>query len=80
MCRGGASPGVAGASRNAVTTSGMGVRRLRHTFGSALRYHVIFSRIMPGTSQDSRAASIWFSNAKGTVSVRPSRGCPGANR
>jgi len=35
---------------------------------------------MPGTSQLSCAASIWFSSASGTVSVSPSKGCPGANR
>ena len=42
---------------DAVTTSGSGVRRLRHAFGSAFTYQVTFSRTMPGTSQDSRAGS-----------------------
>ena len=42
-------------SRKAVTTSGRGESRLRQAFGNAFKYQVTFSRIMPGTSHDSRA-------------------------
>ena len=63
-----------------MTTSGRGESRLRQAFGSAFKYQVAFSRIMPGTSHDSRAGSSWFKSASGTVSVSPSRGCPGAKR
>ena len=68
------------ASRNAVTTSGSGVSRWRQALGNAFMYQVTFSRTIPGTSHDSRCASTWLRSASGTVSVRPSSGCPGAKR
>ena len=57
--RGSHPPGAAHrpavASRNAVTASGTGTRRLRWPLGSARKRAATFSRTIPGTSHDRRA-------------------------